>query len=78
VLHEHSLAAKLVSSEQNLTGQQDHLKKQIKSLHKGSKRELQEEISNFESDVKKKEQEILDVCFYSVSKLVFLLQLYFF
>jgi hypothetical protein len=37
------------------------LKKQINSLHKGSKSQLQEEIKNFELNIKAKEREILDV-----------------
>jgi hypothetical protein len=45
----------------NLINQQNHLKKQINSLHKGSKSQLQEEITNFELNVKSKEREILDV-----------------
>jgi hypothetical protein len=47
----------------NLTNQQDHLKKQIKSLHEGSKSQLEEEIKNFELNVKSKEREILDVSY---------------
>lgn len=37
------------------------MKKQINSLHKGSKSQLQEEIKNFELNIKAKDKEILDV-----------------
>jgi len=49
------------SSKASLISQQDHLKKQIKSLHRGTKSELEEEIINFETEVKAKGKEIVEV-----------------
>jgi len=49
------------SSKASLISQQDHLKKQIKSLHRGTKSELEEEIRNFETEVKAKGKEIVEV-----------------
>ncbi|XP_059483386.1 DNA repair protein RAD50 [Neocloeon triangulifer] len=53
--------ATLTSSRSDLMNQQEHIKKQIKNLHKGSRQELEEEMRNFKADIELKEKEIVEL-----------------